>query len=359
MTRVERGDIIAEVETDKGVIEVEVFASGVVQALLVSEGTKVPVGTPLARIGDAESMPDAPTAAVSPVPAVVPRGRASPSARQLARELGVDVANVRGSGPAGAVTRQDVESAARGAGATPSAAPSAGVNAAPSAGVSDARERMRQAIAAAMARSNREIPHYYVTHTLCLGPALDWLEKTNAERPVPERLVYGALLLKAVALALTGFPELNARWEDDRLVPSPGIHVAVAISLREGGLVIPAIVDTDQLALGALMAKLTDLVERARRGQLRSSELSSGTVTVTSLGERGVDGVQGVIYPPQTALVGFGTPVVRPWVVDGVVKPMPILQASLAADHRASDGHRGARFLKTVEQLLTEPAKLC
>jgi pyruvate dehydrogenase E2 component (dihydrolipoamide acetyltransferase) len=320
---VDSGDIIAEVETDKGVIEVQVFESGRLDKLLVTEGTKVPVGTPLAWIeGDAPAE----------------RERISPAARRLAEELGVDAHAVSGTGPGGAVTREDVARQGRGA-PKPS-------------------ERMRQAIAAAMSRSNREIPHYFVSHTFAFTPVLDWLERHNASRPVEERLVYGAVLLKAVARALADFPELNARWEDDRVVPSPAVHIGIAVSLRDGGLVIPALHDVERLSLPEVMRGLTDLVERARRGQLRSSELTDGTITVTSLGERGVESVQGVIYPPQTALVGFGTPVVRPWVEAERLVARTVLTATLAADHRASDGHRGGRFLARLERALSEPEKL-
>jgi len=320
---VERGDIIAEVETDKGVIEVQVFESGRVDKLLVSEGTKVPVGTPLAWIEG-----DGPTE----------RERISPAARRRAQELGVDPRSVSGTGPDGAVTREDVERRGRG-GPT-------------------ASERMRQAIAAAMSRSNREIPHYFVSHTFALTPVLEWLERYNASRPIDERLVHGAVLLKAVARTLADFPELNARWENDRVVPSPAVHIGVAVSLRDGGLVIPALHDVDRSSLPELMQKLSDVVERARRGQLRSSELTDGTITVTSLGERGVESVQGVIYPPQTALVGFGAPVVRPWVDGDRIVARSLITATLAADHRASDGHRGGRFLARLERTLSEPEKL-
>ncbi len=382
---VQRGDIVAEVDTDKGVIEVEVFTSGRVEKLLVSEGAKVPVGTPLALIAEdgAPAAPPAPPpvaappvaappvaapplaappAAAPPVAAppvaaprslhtplavAPPRLRISPSARRLARELGVDPSRLTGTGPGGAINREDVKRAAT---EPPGAAPTAPAD--------DARARMRQAIARAMARSNREIPHYYVSHSMSFGAALGFLERVNAERPPPERLVYGVLLLRAIALCLHDFPELNARWENDALVVSPAIHIGMAISLREGGLVIPAIVDADQLSLDALMQRLRDLVERARRGQLRSSELSLGTITVTSLGERGVESVAGVIYPPQTAILGFGTPAPRPWVVDGQVVPRPVLHMTLAGDHRASDGHRGALFLAKLEKLLSEPGKL-
>jgi len=359
---VRRGDIVAEVDTDKGVIEIEVFVSGRVERLLTREGEKVPVGTPLAlivEVGDGAGTEPPPPLA-GPPPPVLPapaaslhtplagapaRLRISPSARRLARELGVDPSRVPGTGPGGAITREDVKLAATAA-------------LSPHPETLDTRARMRQAIARAMARSNQEIPHYYVSHSMSFGAALAFLERTNAERPPAERLVYGALLIRAVALALHDFPELNAKWENDALAPSPHVNVGVAISLREGGLVIPAIADADQLSLDATMARLRELVERARRGQLRSSELSTGTVTLTSLGERGVESVAGVIYPPQTALVGFGTPAPRPWVVDDQVVPRPVLHMTLAGDHRASDGHRGALFLAKLEKLLSEPAKL-
>lgn len=347
---VQRGDVIAEVDTDKGVIEVEVFSSGLIERLLVEAGTKVPVGTPLALIREEGVTPDAQAAtAISPTPSApeidASRVRISPSARRLAKELGVDFSLLRGSGPEGAVTREDIERAAA-------------EQKAPDVASNDAGARIRQAIAAAMSRSNREIPHYYVTHAIDLGPSLAWLEETNSSRPVTERLLPAVLLLKAVALTLRDFPELNGRWENERLVPSEAIHVAVAVSLKNGGLVIPCIRDTDRLTLAELMQRLQDLVARARRGELRSSELSEGTITVTSLGDRGVDGVLGVIYPPQVALVGFGTVRERPWVVSGQVVARPIIEASLAADHRASDGHRGALFLAAVERRLKEPERL-
>jgi pyruvate dehydrogenase E2 component (dihydrolipoamide acetyltransferase) len=218
--------------------------------------------------------------------------------------------------------------------------------------------RMRQSIAAAMARSKREIPHYYVAHTIDLHRALVWLAEENARRPVTERLLYGVLLIKAVALALHEVPELNGVWRGDRVEPSAAVHVGVAISLRGGGLVAPALHDADRQPLGALMGAFRDLVQRARGGGLRSSELSDATITVTSLGEQGVESVLGIVYPPQVAIVGFGRIVERPWVVDGAVRPRPVVTATLSADHRVSDGHRGGLFLAAVERLLQSPERL-
>jgi pyruvate dehydrogenase E2 component (dihydrolipoamide acetyltransferase) len=362
---VKRGDIIAEVETDKGVIEVEVFADGVIERLIVPPGAEVPVGTAMATIreagGSAKVVAPQPSpppvlrpavataAAASPVPPPQPTGtrsRASPAARELARTLGIDLATVRGTGPDGAITREDVNRAGA-FGATAAPAPAA-----------DKAARRRQAIAAAMSRSKREIPHYYLSNTIDLHAARTWLAARNAERPVTERLLPGVLFLKAVALALHEVPELNALWSGDRADPSAAVHVGVAVSLRGGGLVAPAIHDTDKKSLDELMRDLRDLVSRARAGTLRSSELSDPTITVTSLGDQGVETTFGVIYPPQVAIVGFGKVAERPWVVGGQVVPRAVVTATLSADHRVSDGHRGGLFLAAVDRLLQEPGKL-
>jgi pyruvate dehydrogenase E2 component (dihydrolipoamide acetyltransferase) len=217
---------------------------------------------------------------------------------------------------------------------------------------------MRNAIAVAMAKSKREIPHYYLATTIDMGPAASWLEEANRERPVTERLLMGALLLKAVAGALKELPEFNGYWVDGSFRPGAGIHVGWAISLRTGGLIAPAIHDADAKSIDELMAALRDLVKRARSGGLRSSELTDGTMTVTSLGDQGSYSVQGIIYPPQVALVGFGRLVQRPWVVDGNIAVRPVIEATLAADHRASDGHRGGLLLAAIERRLKEPHTL-
>jgi pyruvate dehydrogenase E2 component (dihydrolipoamide acetyltransferase) len=333
----------------------------------VSPGATVPTGTVLAAIredgapavvGPTAAAPAAPPVAPPPAPAPaapagVTRARVSPLARKLAVTLGVDPTTLRGTGAAGAVTREDVERAAaeRRPGAAPAGAP-------PPARPRMDVARMRQSIAAAMARSKREIPHYYVAHTIDLHRALAWLAEENTRRPVTERLLYGVLLVKAVALALGEVPELNAVWRGDRAEPSAAVHVGVAIALRGGGLVAPALHDADRQPLGDLMRALRDLVQRARGGGLRSSELSDSTITVTSLGEQGVESVVGIIYPPQVAIVGFGRIVERPWVVDGAVVPRPVVSATLSADHRVSDGHRGGLFLAAVERLLQAPERL-
>ena len=360
--RVQRGDIVAEIEMDKGIIEIEAFATGIIEKILIPPGTTVPVGSVLAVLSEDDGASPAPSPpasvpAAQPAPAPQPppppvaaavhgaaaRPRVSPLARRVAEELGVDLAGLNGSGPGGAIERTDVERAA----ATRRASKS-----------EDRQAAMRRAIAAAMARSKREVPHFYLASTIDLEPALAWLEAENARRQVPHRLLAGVLLLKAVALALRDFPELNARWEAGRAASSPAIHVGTAIALRGGGLVAPALHDTDRQSLDGLMRCFRDVVERARAGSLRSSELSDPTITVTSLGERGVDTVFPVIYPPQVAIVGFGRIVRRPWVVGDAVVPRRVVTAALAADHRVTDGHRAGRFLDALDRLLQEPAGL-
>jgi pyruvate dehydrogenase E2 component (dihydrolipoamide acetyltransferase) len=217
---------------------------------------------------------------------------------------------------------------------------------------------MRRVIAAAMARSKREIPHYYLSSTIDFSRATNWLAAENAKRPVTQRLLYSVLLIRAVALAVREVPEVNGFYTDGAFKAGQGIHVGVAISLRQGGLVNPAIHDVDKKDLDELMDNMLDLVNRARTGHLRSSEISDGTITLTNLGEQGVESVFGVIYPPQVALVGFGKILERPWATGGMLGVRPTMAATLAADHRVSDGHRGGRFLTAIDRLLQEPEKL-
>ncbi len=217
---------------------------------------------------------------------------------------------------------------------------------------------MRDAIAKLMARSKREVPHYYLGHHIDLSTALGWLEAHNADRSVTDRLLPASLLLKAAALAARVVPEVNGCWSDDHFEPSDSVHLGVAISLRQGGLIAPAILDADQKSLRELMASLRDLVSRTRNGKLRSSEVSESTITVTNLGDQGVEEVYGVIYVPQVALVGFGKIIERPWAENGMVGARPSIMATLSADHRASDGHTGGRYLTEIQRLLDKPEEL-
>jgi pyruvate dehydrogenase E2 component (dihydrolipoamide acetyltransferase) len=444
---VHRGDLVAAVDTDKAVIDVESFEEGVIAELLVEVGSTVPVGGALARITQtpaAGAEPAGPRPAAAPPapprpeptrePPVQPPGFVSPPVRQVAHRLGVDTSGLRGTGKNGAVTRADVERAAAerpperkpalpvtgrvrssprarqvaaelgvdlgtvsGTGAqgavteadvrravvaapsprtpephaAPHAAPpqveaqqpaAAAKAAAPRAPApAEAAERaasLRRAIGSLMSRSKKSIPHYYLSTTLDLRAALAWMESANAERPIASRLVPAALLLKASALAARDVPEVNGFFTDGTFRPSTAVHLGVAVALRQGGLVAPAIHDADTLPVDVLMERLRDLVGRARAGRLQRAEMADPTITVTNLGDLGVESVFGVIYPPQVALVGFGRVMEQPWALGGMLGVRPVVIATLSADHRVSDGLRGGRFLARVDELLQKPEEL-
>ncbi len=282
--------------------------------------------------------------------------RVTPFARRLARELGVDLSAVTGTGKDGAIRAADVREAAPGP--TVTAQPRNAGAARARASTERRPTGMREAIAGLMTRANREIPHYYLSTTVDMSAAMDWMHEHNRRCPVGERLLPAALLLKAAARAAREVPALNGFWADGGFTAGEAVHLGVAVSLRGGGLVAPALHDADALELPQLMADLKDLVARARTGRLRGSEVSDPTITVTNLGDQGVEAVLGVIYPPQVALVGFGRIVERPWAVDGLLGVRPVVTATLSADHRATDGAVGARYLTAVDRLLQNPEEL-
>jgi pyruvate dehydrogenase E2 component (dihydrolipoamide acetyltransferase) len=387
---VKRGQIIAEVDTDKGIIDVECFVSGEIEKLVTEPGAKIPVGSLLAVIKTSEAMPAATSLPTSPAPAIeapvvapetphihasplarkiaaelhvdlnrlvghgtgpgglidredvelaakpVTRLRISPLARRRAAELKIDIAGLRGSGPGGAIEAADVERAAK------PAAPKTG-------------DAMRRAIAAAMAKSKREIPHYYLQTRIDMSATLAWLQAENQKRSIKARLLPSVPVLKALAKALRDVPQLNGFWIDGEHRVSDAVHLGFAISMKGGGLVAPAIHDVDKKSNDEVMAALSDLIPRARSGRLRSSEMTDATITITSLGDLGVETVFGVIYPPQVAIVGLGKIMEQPWAKDGMLGVHPVMTASLAADHRATDGHVGAQFLEALNRHLQTP----
>jgi len=346
---VKRGQVVAVVDTSKAAVDVENWHDGVVAELRVQPGEKVPVGAVLATLL-APGEVAAPPASAAPQPApekvsIAARPPVSPSARRRAKELGIDPDTVSGTGVQASVTRADIEAAVPVRGAAPTAAP-------------DRQKEMRKAIAAAMSRSKREIPHYYLAETIPMQVALAWLQQRNEGLPITERILPAVLLLKAVAVALKRTPQLNGFYRDGQFEPGPAVHAGVAISLRGGGLVAPAIHDVADKPLAQLMRELADLVKRARAGSLRSSEMTDPTMTVTNLGDQGVESAFGVIYPPQVALVGFGRVAMRPWVLNGEIRALPVVTATLAADHRVSDGHQGALFLAELRDLMQQPQAL-
>ena len=357
-----RGDIIAVVETQKGAIEIEVFNDGVLAEQLTETGQKVPVGHVLATIRGKDEpiatavpktkLPPAPIEVMRPAASTVPRSiavrapgriRVTPYARKRAKEMGIDLSAVA-AGADGIIGAREFESS------TPAKAPRKERGIDPG--------EMRKAIAAAMARSAREIPHYYVSSTIDASPLLTWLETENARRAPPQRLLYLAPVLKAVALALRKTPELNGYYEKGAFSPAKRVNVGVGIALRGGGLISPAICDVDTLDLNALMARLSDLVTRVRAGRLRSSELMEGTVTLSNLGERTADVLMPLIYPPQVAIIGCGQIAQRPWVSEGTIIVRNTLTVTVAGDHRVSDGRRAAQFLSVLDELLKRPDRL-
>lgn len=371
---VHRGDIIAAVETQKGAIEIEVFEDGFLDKWLVPLGTKVPVGTPIAviRASDEPDPPDMPQPAdpapvppppeapqpVDPVaPPVTPeepspapeqppemppemagsgRQRVSPAARRRAAQTGFDLASL---GMGKIISLDDLPDAVETTKAEPLSA-------------------MRQAISAAMTRSKREIPHYYLSDRVDLTRAEDFIAAYNADQPPDARLALGVLYIRAVALAAQKYSDFNGHFEDGQFIPGEAVHLGMAINLRSGGLVAPALHDATNGDLTALMARLKDLVARVRQGRFRARELSDPTITLTSLGDRGVAGITGVIFPPQVAIVGIGSPSLQPLVIDATVQPRRTAQITLAADHRVSDGHNGAKFLRAIIKHLQHPEQL-
>jgi pyruvate dehydrogenase E2 component (dihydrolipoamide acetyltransferase) len=312
---VHRGDVVAVVDTEKTALDVESFEEGVVAELLVDVGASVPVGTALARIAQPSD-----DRAVRP----------GPQGGRLAETSGFGTA-----APEDTVPRSGSGS-----------------------GSQQRIAGLRRAVGALMSRSKKSIPHYYLSTTLDLRASLAWMQLVNQQRPVSSRLVPSALLLKAAAVAARDVPEINGFFTDGAFRPSPAVHLGVAVALRQGGMVAPAIHDADTLPVDVLMQRLRDLVSRARAGRLRRAEVADPTLTVTNLGDLGVESVYGVIYPPQVAMVGLGRVVEQPWAQDGMIGVRPAATATLSADHRVSDGVRGGRFLSRMNDLLQKPEEL-
>jgi pyruvate dehydrogenase E2 component (dihydrolipoamide acetyltransferase) len=299
------GDSVAVVETALTTLDVETQQEGQVTELLVDIGTTVPVGTPMVRIMETEE--DAVRRAPVSDPLSDPLSEAQSEAKSEAQ---------------------------------------------------DRVSTLRRAIGSLMSRSKKSIPHYYLSTTLDLRAALEWMQQVNQQRPVASRLVHSALLLKATALAAREIPEVNGFFTDGIFRPSSSVHLGVAVALRHGGQVAPAIHDADTLPLDVLMQRLRDLVGRARAGRLQRAEMADPTITVMNLGDLGVEAVFGVIYPPQVAMVGLGRMVEQPWAHDGLLGVRPAVAATLSADHRVSDGLRGGRFLARIDELLQKPEEL-
>jgi pyruvate dehydrogenase E2 component (dihydrolipoamide acetyltransferase) len=373
--RVKRGDIVAVVETQKGAIEIEIFEEGEVCELTAELGTELPVGAPLAVIlkpGEARPEPAAKTPAAKPTPeprpdmaapepaparpapAIAPAPTsgapmASPAARVRAHELGLDLATVTGTGPGGVIVLGDLEGGTR-----PASTPT------PKPGPTDSpMAEMRKAIAAAMTRSKQTIPHFYLSETIDVDRAIRFLEDRNTGRPPTERVLLGAVFVRAATCAAAKVPVVNGHYSDGGgYQPSKTVNPGIAVALRGGGLVAPALMDAAEMSLDDTMAGMRDLVSRARAGRLRSSEMTMGTITISSLGDTGAEAMTGVIFPPQVALIGLGAPHVRPWVVDGAIVPRHVVTLTVSADHRVSDGRQITRFISAFEKAVQNPEEL-
>ena len=419
---VERGDVLAEIETDKATVELEAYESGELIKVVVEEGEVVPVGEVIALIGEAsEETPDVerkppaetpprrkvesaetpppheeeleqplqeapripaeepapaaparqPATALGPAPEEHDRVRISPVARRIASDHGVDIRQLSGSGPDGRILRRDVEAAMASSGsrqAAPTQAPPAQTTASeapaprpaqraasplPAEGLS----RMRQAIARRMTTSKQTQPHYYLTLDIDMTDALEFRQRLNAAASETQRVSINDLIVKACAVALERHPKFNAEFAENSLRMHKSVNICIGVALDEG-LIAPAIMDCGSKTLGRIASDAKDVIERAKGGRLRADEYSEGTFTITNLGAYGVEMLIGIINPPQAAILGVGSVLARPAVVDGQVVVRQLMKVALSADHRVTDGAEGARFIKEIQGLLENPASL-
>ncbi|MEE8283310.1 MAG: dihydrolipoamide acetyltransferase family protein [candidate division NC10 bacterium] len=379
---VKHGEVIAEIETTKVTVEVEAYGSGVLRKIMVSEGQTVPVGEVIAVIaGRDEAIPgieeksapavtEAPRPAASSAEAAVgakeesgPRVAASPVARQIARQQGVDLKLIRGTGPGGRIIKEDVEvflkkrpaEVPRPAPVPTAAAPAA----APLEIPHEERDlsRIRQTIARRMAESKRVAPHFYVTSDINMTEVLKLRQSLNALVEERGKISVTDMLVKAAAKTLREFPEVNASFAEGKLRVYQRINIGIAVALDQG-LVTPVIADCDTKPLSQIAHEAKEMVERARTGRLRPEDFTPGTFTISNLGMFDVEEFVAVINPPEAAILAVGSVTARPVVVDGEVKAADRMKVTLSADHRVLDGAVAARFLQRFKLFLEQPLHL-
>ena len=374
--QVSRGEVIAEIETDKAAVEMEAFASGVLRKIVVREGVAVPVGETIAIIGEPdEELPEvaAPAAtsalpraevavpappAPAPVSEAVPAAgplKASPVARRLADERGIDLRQVVGTGPGGRITRDDVlayqPSALAAEPVTVPTPPGEAPQAVP-------LSRMRQAIARHTTESKQQIPHFYVAADIDMTRLLELRGDLNRELEGEQvRVSINDFVIKACARALVRYPALNATFQGDRLRMNPAINIGIAVALEEG-LIVPAIPDCGNKSLKEIARASRDVVERAQQGRLRQEEYVGGTFSISNLGTYDVDSFIAIILPPQSAVLAVGTVRQQPVVRDGQVTIAQVMKATLSVDHRVADGAQASQFLGEIKRLLENPVSL-
>ena len=380
---VEVGAALAEIETDKAVVEFESTESGVLRRIVAPEGTVVPVGQPIAIVGTADeelpevsaptelppaeapavatpSAPDPPAPAAAPSPSAVPgQVRASPVARRLAEERGIDLAQVTGTGPGGRITRDDVLAVEPGAATAPQ--PVAAAPPSPPQAASDETvplSRMRQQIARVTVRSKQEIPHFYVAADVDMTEAMRLRAQINRGlEDAGIRVSVNDLIIKACVGALQKYPKFNASFAEDGIRMTSAINVGIAIA-EEEGLIVPAILDCAGKSLSEIATASKDLIARSKSGTLRPQEYTGGTFSISNLGMFDVSSFAAIIHPPQSAVLAVGTVAKRPVVRDDQIAIAEVMTATLSADHRVADGAEGAEFLIEVKRLLENPLSL-
>lgn len=372
--RVEKGEAIAEIETEKATVEIQANASGVLAKIVVEAGKTVPVGTVIGWIAEpGETVQAAPapppqapgpglpptdvTAGVekkeTPPGPAAERVKASPVARRMAQEAGIDLARIQGSGPDGRVMERDVQAAME---AKPSPPERAGETGLPPGGTVPLN-RMRQAIARRMADSKSTAPHFYVTVEIAMDEAMNVREQLNRFAPDESKVSINDLIISAAARALTRFPSLNASYRDGSLEFHPRINIGIVVAL-EDGLILPVLRDADRKPLKAIAAESRALSERAREGKLRSDDVGSGTFTISNLGMFEVDEFIAIINPPEAAILAVGAVTPRPVAVGSEVRISLRMKATLSVDHRVADGAQAGRFLQEVRKRLENPVTL-
>lgn len=384
--RVEKGAAVVEIETEKATVEVESTASGTLVRIVVPAGQSVPVGTVIGVIAAAgEILPDATPATeasvVSSVPSspvgagagaegppsapgeAAPRVKASPIARRMAEEAGIDLAQVQGSGDGGRVMERDVQAAIASRGTAPPATEvptpegmPAGA-ALPSPGTPVPLSRMRQAIARRMTESKTTVPHFYATVEVRMDEVMKRQHRTDPAAAAVAPFSVNDVVIAATARTLAGFPGLNASWRDGAVVTHPSIGIGIAVALDDG-LVTPVLHDAEQKPLKTITAEAHALAERAHAGKLRPEDVTGGTFTISNMSMLGVDQFIAIINPPEAAILAVGAVVRRP-VADGdAIRIAPVMRVTISVDHRVADGAMAARFLQQLRKRLESPADL-
>ncbi|HQO97196.1 MAG TPA: dihydrolipoamide acetyltransferase family protein [Anaerolineaceae bacterium] len=378
---VNKGDILAEIETDKATVEVESSFAGVVHKHLVEQGSVVPVGTPIAIIAaPGEQVEDIPTtqpaqevpaqaqtpqtAPAAPVqPAATPTApagpvKASPLARRMATEQGLDIHTLRGSGPGGRIVKRDVENALKSIPASfpikPATPPAQMISTAIPGDETVPVDRLRAAIGRRMVESKQQVPHFYVTHACRVDELMSLRKKINSTLPEGEKISVNDFIIKAAGLALRRYPNLNASLNGDVILRHGDVNVGVAVAVP-GGLLTVVNRNTDQKPLRVISREVREMVTRARDGKVRPDDIEGSTFSISNLGMFDVDSFVAIINPPEAAILAVGSVQEVPVVEDGQIKPGMVLKITLSADHRITDGAEAAQFLQAMAEYLENP----